>query len=100
MKKEIKTGDGYDNIFAPYVPNESDEAVAFMKRVLPDHYTCKPRSNGVHCHSPIGVDDCDPEHWYYIYKAIQQKFGDNFMEVYCQTCTNYMKFTVFVKFEN
>ena len=50
-------------------------------------------------YSLIGIDENDPEHWDYIYKAILQKFGDDFMEVFCQTCTNYMKFTVFIRFD-
>ena len=74
-----------------------EEDAIYMQKLLPDHYTCETRENGVYCNSRIGVDDCDPEHWDYIYKAILQKFGDRFMEVYCQTCTNYMSFTVFLR---
>ena len=71
--------------------------VDFMRRVLPDHYTCEPRENGVHCHSLIGVEDNDPEHWEYIFLAIKQQFGDRFMEVYHQTCTDHLKFTVYIR---
>ncbi len=74
------------------------DATEFMRRVLPKHYTCEPRKNGVYCNSLIGVDENDPEHWDYIYKAILQKFGKDFMEVFCQTCTNYMSFTVYIRF--
>ena len=74
------------------------DAVEFMRRVLPSHYTCEPRTNGVHCHSPIGINENDPEHWEYVYLAIKQKFGEDFMEVFHQTCTNHVKFTVFIRF--
>ena len=75
------------------------DALEFMRRVLPDHYTCEPRKNGIYCHSLIGIDENDPEHWEYIYLAIQQKFEDRFMEVFCHTCTNYLRFTVFIRFK-
>lgn len=77
------------------------EETEFMKSILPSHYTCEPRDNGVHCYSEIGIqkgkDAEDDEHWEYIMKAIRQKFSDRFMEVYHKTCTNHVKFTVYIK---
>ena len=73
------------------------EETAWMASILPSHYTCEPRENGVHCHSPIGISECDTEHWGYIEKAIEQKYGERFMEIFCQTCTNNVKFTVFLR---
>jgi hypothetical protein len=74
------------------------EAVDFMRKILPMHYVLGPRENGVHCYSLIGIDENDPEHWDYIYKAMQQKFGDDLMEVYHNTCTNHLDFNVFIRF--
>jgi hypothetical protein len=73
------------------------EETKWMKNLLPSHYTCEPRENGVHCHSPIGIDENDPEQWDYTFKAIKQKFGERFMEVFHQTCTNHVKFTVYLR---
>jgi hypothetical protein len=69
----------------------------FLKTLLPNHYTCESRDNGIHCYSPIGIDDNDSEHWFYILEAIKQKFGDRFMEIFHQTCTNNLKFTVYLR---
>ena len=71
----------------------------FMKKVLPDSYTCEDRDNGVHCYSDIGITDDKgyDEHWEYIYLAVQQEFGKRFMEVYFHTSTYHKRFTVFLK---
>lgn len=73
------------------------EETKWMKTILPKHYKCEPRENGVHCKSKIGIDDCDSEHFHYIFEAIKQKFGVRFMEVCHQTCTNHKEFTVYIK---
>ena len=56
----------------------------WMEGLLPDDYICEQRENGVHCHSTKGIADdkglCD--HWDLICKAIKQKFGDRFMEIF------------------
>ena len=75
------------------------EETEYMKNLLPNHYTCEPRDNGVHCQSPIGIDENDPEQWYYTFEAIKQKFKERFLEVFHQTCTNHVKFTVFLRKE-
>ena len=79
----------------------------WIKSILPDHYTCESRENGVHCHSSIGInddhmigDDYNPEtddQFGLIVKAIEQKYGDRFMEIYHQTCTYHSKFTVYLR---
>jgi len=68
-----------------------------MRNILPTHYNCEPRDNGVHCHSEKGIDENDPEHWDYVFKAIKQRFGTRLMEVFHQTCTDHKKFTVFIR---
>ncbi len=73
------------------------EETKWMQKILPDHYTCVSKENGVHCHSRKGIDDNDKEHWFYIFEAIKQKFGDRFIELYHQTCTNHQKFTVYLR---
>ena len=80
-----------------------NEETEFMKGILPTHYTCEPRDNGVHCHSQIGIKDtfkaseAPDDHWELIMKAIKQKFGGRFMEVFSQVSTRHSKFTVFIK---
>ena len=79
----------------------------FIKSILPSHYTCESRENGVHCWSDKGINDdhnsnveYNPEyddHWGLIVKAIKHKFGDRLMEIYHQTCTNHLRFTVYIK---
>lgn len=79
------------------LPEVMKEETEFMQSILPDHYMCEPRKNGVHCYSSTGIDETDPEHWDYIFKAIKQGFGSRFMEVYHQTSANHTKFTVFIQ---
>ena len=71
----------------------------FMMRVLPTHYTCVLRPHGVHCYSSEGIpeDKGEDEHWELIVKAIEQNFGDRFQEIFHQTCTDHLKFTVYLK---
>lgn len=73
------------------------EETKFMQRLLPDHYTCEPRESGVHCYSEKGIDENDKEQWLYTIEAIKQKFGSRLLEVFHQTCTNHLKFTVYLK---
>jgi len=72
------------------------EESKYMKNLLPSHYTCEPREGGVHCYSEIGIDECDPEHWFFVFEAIKQKFGKRFDSVYHQTSTDHKKFTVYL----
>lgn len=84
------------------------EETKWMKSLLPDSYICEPRENGVHCYDPTGKginddhmtgDKYDPEtddQWELIVKAIKQKFGDRLMEIYHQTCTYHIKFTIYL----
>ena len=71
------------------------EETEYLKKLLPSHYTCECRDNGVHCYSDKGIND--DEQWDYILQAIKKKFNDRLTEVYHQTCTNHVKFTVFLK---
>lgn len=76
--------------------NESmKEELEYIKRILPSHYTCEQRDNGVHCYSEKGIND--DKQWNYILLSFKKKFNDRLMEVYHQTCTNHVKFTVFLK---
>lgn len=77
------------------------EETNYMSTLLPNDYTCEPRSNGVHCYSNKGIADdkgeCD--HWELIMLAIKNHFGDRFMEVFHQTSTYHKKFTVYLRLE-
>jgi len=70
-----------------------------MERVLPAHYTCKLRPHGVHCVSSEGIreDQGYDDHWDLIVKAIKQNFGDRLQEIFHNTCTNHVDFTVYLK---
>lgn len=71
----------------------------WIKQILPDTYICEPRENGVHCYSNIGIPENSgyDEHWGLIVKAMEQKYGERFIELFEQTSTNHMKFTVYLK---
>lgn len=84
------------------------EAVEFLKKILPDSYTCEPRKDGVHCYSYEGIKDTfskeevdrgENDHWNIIYEAIKQKFGDQFMEVFDITSARHQNFTVYIRFQ-
>ena len=73
----------------------------YIKLMLPDHYTCEPRDNGVHCCSDIGINDITEEGWWKVFiAAIQVRYEDRFMEIFHQTCTNHKEFTVFLRPES
>lgn len=72
-----------------------EEETKWIKSILPDDYICEPRTDGVHCYSFKGIND--GELWEYFYKAVKQKYGDRFMEIYHQTYTNNLRFTVFLR---
>ncbi len=74
------------------------EQTIIISNLLPRHYTCEPRDNGVHCHSSQGINDILEEEYFnaFLY-ALKMIFKDRFVEVHHQTCTNHVKFTVFLK---
>lgn len=45
------------------------EETKWIKQLLPNHYTCEPRENGVHCYSYEGIPDdqgpCDHFSWHF-----------------------------------
>lgn len=64
-----------------------------MRNILPAHYTCEEKENGIHCYSEKGIS----EGWDAVMLAVKNWFGDKFLEVYHKTCTNHLEFTVFLK---
>jgi len=72
------------------------EEAKTIKKLLPPHYKCSPRENGVHCQSELGIDD-DGQEWQEFMKQIRLRFKDRFMEVFHQTCARHVKFTVFLR---
>lgn len=80
---------------------ESD--IEFVKEFLPNHYEVSEskKSGSIHCKSAIGIigsnGDEDEEHWGYIFSAIKNHFGDRFQEVFHNTCTNHVDFTIYLK---
>lgn len=80
-----------------------EKDLEFIKNILPDHYVVKESKTmgSIHCKSPIGikegVDADDDEHWNYIVMAIQQKFGERFLEIDHNTCFCHVDFTICLK---
>lgn len=80
-----------------------DKEIAFVKSILPDHYTVKESKSpgSIHCASPIGirkgVDAEDDEHWGYVMKALRQTFGERFKEVFHNVCFCHTDFTIYLK---
>lgn len=77
-----------------------DQDVLFVKQILPDHYDVKEskRKGSIHCKSPVGISDTPPEAvWNHIFGTIKRFFGDRFQEVFHNTCTNHVDFTIYLK---
>ena len=63
----------------------------FTQIVLPSHYQCSIKANGILCESTIGIcddhmthDRYNPEtddHWMLITKAMRQKWGERLLEI-------------------
>lgn len=69
-----------------------------LKKLLPSHYTCEARENGVHCYSEKGISESNKDEAFDIFmRALSVIFGDRLMEVFHQTCTNHVKFTVYLR---
>ena len=68
-----------------------------IKNILPDHYKVTPKDNRVHCVSEIGIKEnvYDAE-WKKVFKSFKKEFGSRFGEVYHNTCTNHVDFSVYI----
>lgn len=79
--------------------------ILFVKALLPNHYIVNEsaKRGSIHCKSAIGIklpntkDSEDEEMWGYVFKAIQQNFGERFQEVYHNTCYCHVDFTIYLK---
>lgn len=69
-----------------------------VKNLLPEHYTCEERENGVHCYSEKGISESNKDEAFDMFmRALRVIFGERLIEVYHQTCTNHIKFTVYLR---
>lgn len=69
-----------------------------VKNLLPKHYACEDRENGVHCYSDKGIHDINEENYFDAFcYACKTIFGERFMEIYHQTCTHHKQFTVYLR---
>lgn len=87
--------------------------IDFVKSILPNSYKVgeSKKLGSVHCVSEIGIvkspfvnstgrmitDDEDEVEWSKIFRAIKNHFGERFQEVYHNTCTNHVDFTIYLK---
>ena len=77
--------------------NISDE-MKYIQKLLPDHYRCEQRGNGVRCISDIGINEVTEEgYWRVFIIALKVRYRDRFMEVFHQTCSDHKEFTVYIK---
>jgi hypothetical protein len=84
------------------IPEEIQEDIDFVKKLLPNHYTVKESKNvgSIHCSSPFGIrkgiDAEDDEHWEYIIQGISKHFGSRFSEVFHNVCFCHTDFTIYL----
>lgn len=75
-----------------------DECVIRFNEKMIDYsrnYHKKSRRPGsIHCFSKTGIDADDDEHWQYIVLAIENHFGDRFMEIDHNTNFCHVDFTI------
>lgn len=77
-----------------------DNDISFVKAILPDHYVVKESSNpgSIYCKSETGIPEVKGDlHWNTVFSAIKSHFGDRFQEVFHNTCTNHVDFTIYLK---
>lgn len=77
-----------------------DNDISFVRAILPDHYEVKEskKRGSIHCKSETGIPDTPKEtHWNTVFGAIKSHFGDRFQEVFHNTCTNHVDFTIYLK---
>ena len=67
--------------------------IAFVKSILPDHYKVSEskKLGSIHCKSSVGMAD---DRFIYV---IAHHFGERFQEVFHNTCTNHVDFTIYLK---
>lgn len=87
--------------------------IEFVKSILPPSYRVgeSKKLGSVHCVSKTGIvkspyvnstgrmitDAEDEKGWEKIFGKIRSHFGSRFQEVYHNTCTNHVDFTIYLK---
>ena len=93
----MTTSDKLREIAESSFVNISDE-MKYIQKLLPDHYRCEQRGNGVRCISDIGINEVTEEgYWRVFIIALKVRYRDRFMEVFHQTCSDHKEFTVYIK---
>ena len=75
------------------------ETIAFIKTLLPDHYTVKTgkKLNSIHCTSSIGIDEADVKAWRKFKIELVKHFNGGFQEIFHNVCYNHTDFTIYYK---
>lgn len=77
-----------------------DEDIKFVRTVLPHHYdvSAAPDKKGITCKSKTeaGISERNGD-WEIIFKAFKKYFGTRFSEVFHYTCSNHLRFIIFIK---
>ena len=87
--------------------------IAFVKSILPESYKVgeSKKLGSIHCVSETGIvkpsyqdlrghwvtDEENEIAWQSIFITIKTYFGNRFQEVYHNTCTNHVDFTIYIK---
>lgn len=77
-----------------------NEDIKFVRTILPNHYdvTMATDKKGINCKSKneAGISERNGD-WEIILDAIKKYFGARFSEVFHYTCTNHIRFIIFIK---
>jgi hypothetical protein len=96
---KIRDYNGGESLQSNHSKIQIDRDIAAVERILPSYYIVDESAirGSIHCVSRLqrGIDD--DERWDYTFKAIKQHFGDRFQEVFHNTCTNHIDFTIYLK---
>jgi hypothetical protein len=76
-----------------------ESKIKYVTQILPDHYEVKEskQKGNVHCKSSTGIDENDEERWGYFMDSLRTRFKGEFLEVFHNTCTNHVDFTIYFK---
>jgi len=76
--------------------------MAVVRRILPA-YTVRERSdraNSIRCTSRTGISDATDGPFNAVMAAFRKHFGERLLEVYHDTCTNNVDFTIYLKLDS
>lgn len=70
--------------------------ISFLHDLLPQYTIENSTVDGMYCTSKTGISDATDE-WLPIFQAIKKHFGVRFSEVFHTTCSDHLRFTIYLK---